>query len=485
MPVLRPLLVCVLSVLPSWSATFGTVVAHPQSLADLVLDEARKRIYLVDTYSNQVDVYSTASNPPSLVTTINTDATPLAVAMSRSGKSLYVACYTASTLDIFDLTSAAFSKTSVSLGANPEGVAVGYNELVLISTIGTGTGQAVLTTYTPSASGSSSALQAIVVAPTPPTTPQLPPPNGLMYFASKSQLQATPDGTRIVGVNQQATTRTVFVFDVASSTVLASRTIAATSPILAVSPDGSEFLSGPMLFETSTLLVLAQQNTTNSPFVFASGANFTTQTNQGGAVFLPDGSELLTAYNIVPVQNPAAKPNTSQLLVNTPDSLLIQMGVMLPENLGGKIVISSDGATMYAISQSGFLVASTAGLKTSPVAIPDTNVTLLVNDQCGVTASQNSAVIPVRNQGGGKLTVTAQVLPSAATSAQVRVSAKSYGPLWCRAPSILTFLEPRPRSPRPKPWPPARMAPSFCCWGALAGAIFIAPLSTTSWPRGR
>jgi hypothetical protein len=306
-----------------------------------------------------------------------------------------------------------------------------------------------------------------------------------MYFAGKSQLQATPDGTRIVGVNQQATTRTVFVFDVASSTVLASRTIAATSPILAVSPDGSEFLSGPMLFETSTLLVLAQQNTTNSPFVFASGANFTTQTNQGGAVFLPDGSELLTAYNIVPVQNPAAKPNTSQLLVNTPDSLLIQMGVMLPENLGGKIVISSDGATMYAISQSGFLVASTAGLKTSPVAIPDTNVTLLVNDQCGVTASQNSAVIPVRNQGGGKLTVTAQVLTSAATSAQVRVSAKSYGPLWCRAPSIPTFLEPRPRSPRPKPWPPARMAPSFCCWGALAGAIFTAPLSTTSWPRGR
>jgi hypothetical protein len=74
---------------------------------------------------------------------------------------------------------------------------------------------------------------------------------------------------------------------------------------------------------------------------------------------------------------------------------------MLPENLGGKIVISSDGATMYAISQSGFLVASTAGLKTSPIAVPDTNVALLANDQCGVTAAQNSAVIPVRNQGGG------------------------------------------------------------------------------------
>jgi len=244
-----------------------------------------------------------------------------------------------------------------------------------------------------------------VVAPSAPTTPQLPPPNGLMYFASKSQLQATLDGTKIIGVNQLANnTRMVFVFDVASSTVFASRNIAATSPILAVSPDVSEFLSGPMLFETSTLLVLAQQNATNSPFVFPSGANFTTQTNQGGAVFLPDGSELLAACNIVPVQSPAAKSNASQLSIDTPDSLLIQFGVQLPENLSGKIVITSDGITTYALSQSGFLVAPTTGLKTSPIAVPDTNVALLANDQCGVTAAQNSTVIPVRNQGASKLT---------------------------------------------------------------------------------
>ncbi len=46
MHVLRPLLVCALRVWPSWGATFGTVVPHTQPLADLVLDEARKRIYL-------------------------------------------------------------------------------------------------------------------------------------------------------------------------------------------------------------------------------------------------------------------------------------------------------------------------------------------------------------------------------------------------------------------------------------------------------
>src|SRR5271157_1288868 len=66
MSLLRPLFVCLLTVLPACGATFGTVVPHTQPIADLVLDEARKRIYLVDTYSSQVDVYNTASNPPAL-----------------------------------------------------------------------------------------------------------------------------------------------------------------------------------------------------------------------------------------------------------------------------------------------------------------------------------------------------------------------------------------------------------------------------------
>src|ERR1039458_5879410 len=89
-----------------------------------------------------------------------------------------------------------------------------------------------------------------------------------MYLVGKSRLQASADGKLIVGVNLQAATRTVFVFDVASSIVLGSRTVPVISPTLAVSPDGSKFLSGPMLFDTQTLAVLAQQNTTNSPYVF-------------------------------------------------------------------------------------------------------------------------------------------------------------------------------------------------------------------------
>ena len=60
-----------------------------------------------------------------------------------------MACYGSSSIDVIDLTSATFASKVVSLGASPEGLAVGYNEKVLISTIGTGTGQQVLLTYDP------------------------------------------------------------------------------------------------------------------------------------------------------------------------------------------------------------------------------------------------------------------------------------------------------------------------------------------------
>src|ERR1035437_10875696 len=76
MSVFRPLLL-VLSALPCLAATFGTGVPHAQPLADLVIDEARKRLYVVNTYSSTVEVYATNVSPPRQTNTIKTDATPL------------------------------------------------------------------------------------------------------------------------------------------------------------------------------------------------------------------------------------------------------------------------------------------------------------------------------------------------------------------------------------------------------------------------
>jgi uncharacterized protein (TIGR03437 family) len=428
MSVFRPLLLLALSALPSLGATFGTVVAHAQPLADLVLDEPRHRLYVVNTASNTVEAYNTTTNPPRLANTIKTDATPLALAMSRSGRYLYVVCYTASSLDIIDLSTTNFASHSVTLAASPQAVAVGSNEKVLISTIGTGTGADILITFDPNAAASA-ALQSVVIAPQAPSAPALPPPNGVMALAAHAHLQASLDGTKIVGVHELANnSRTVFVFDVNSSTVLASRNIGVISPVLAISPDNSRLVSGPIVFETSSMLVLAQQSPVNAPYTFPAGTNFNTQTNQGGAVYAKTslGNVLITGYNVVPVL-PTARSNTSQLMINNPDSLLIQLGIQIPETMSGKMVITADNSTIYAVSQSGFMVIPIGTLQQSPIAMPDSNVTLLASDQCGVTASLNSAVIPVRNIGGRSLTTTVQVLTSTATSVSVRNTSRSYG----------------------------------------------------------
>ena len=234
----RALVLLCLSVLPSFGATFGTVVAHAQPLADLALDESRRRLYVVNTASNQVEVYSTTTNPPRLTNTIKTDQTPLAVAISRDAQALYVACYAASSLYVIDLTSSTFASRSITLPASPQGVAVGFNEKVFVSTIGTGTGQGVLLTYDPNTIASQ-AVQTIVITPAAPSPPSLPAPNGVMALASHGILKASRDGRTIAGVHDLANnTRTVFVVDVNSATVLGSRNLGPITPVLAVSPDG-------------------------------------------------------------------------------------------------------------------------------------------------------------------------------------------------------------------------------------------------------
>ncbi|MGP8245991.1 MAG: hypothetical protein ACLQVN_15900 [Bryobacteraceae bacterium] len=429
---------CFLSIfntLPLLAATFGTVTPHTAPLGDIVLDETRSRLYVLNTTASPplVEIYTTTTNPasPALgAPRIAVDSEPLAMAMSPDAKYLYVACYGASAVDVIDLTKMTNSGT-ISLSSNPEAVAVGYDGKVLISTIG-GTGKAVLAIYNPNAASTANPLTAVAVAPTAPTTPTFPAPSNMEPLAGAARLVATPDGRTIVGVHKSSTTvRTVFVYDVASATVLRSRTLTTTSAsnVLAVSADGSKLLSGAVLFDTGTLAVLAQQSTINSPFTFVSTANFITQTNEGGAVFSPDGTKLYTAYNILPNLSPAPQSNYSQLLVNTPGSLLITMGLMLPENLSGKMAISSDGGTIWAVSQSGFIKLPLNTLtSTAPVAVPSSNVALVVHDQCGVYSAQNSTTIAVTNGGGGsRMTITAALLATASTSATIKASSTTGG----------------------------------------------------------
>ena len=114
-----------------WCATIGSVTSVVGGAADIVLDEGRRRVYLVNSALNQIEVFSIPQRR--MLSPIRTSRLPASAAMSRNGQFLYVACYDGTALDVIDAEKMAAIK-SVSLPAKPEGVAVGADKRVLITT---------------------------------------------------------------------------------------------------------------------------------------------------------------------------------------------------------------------------------------------------------------------------------------------------------------------------------------------------------------
>lgn len=393
------------------AATFGTVVPLVGGVVDIVLDQPRQRLYLVGV-PDKIEIYSIPQRR--FLAPIRTDSLPLSAALSRDGRFLYVACHNSATVNVINAETLAVTDR-ISLPARPEGIAVGGDGRVLITTIGTGPGNSQNTVLLYDPAGENRNVVALSVVPPTPLPPQLPPTAGRPILANRSYLATSEDGSYIIGVNIPNTgNRTVFVYEVASATIQRSRTVTNISSTLAVSPDGSKFMAGLTLFETETLTVLGQQNLANAPYPIAANTNFNTQQNQGGSVFSPDGKILYSAFNIAPIQNPAARPNVAQLQISDPENLLISTGLQMPENLSGKMLMTSDGANIFAISESGFVQLPMGQLSRSPIATPEKAALLLANDQCGVTATQRRTSIVVRNEGGGRLTANAQILTNTA-----------------------------------------------------------------------
>ncbi len=385
------------------AAVFGSATVLTGSGSDLVLDELRSRLYIVNSVQNRIEVYSTSQQR--LLTPIPICSNPISAALSRDSKTLYVTCYDDSTLRALDLNSLS-ARGAVNLPAAPEGIAVGSDGRALVTTIGVANGANSLLIYDPV----TSALSAVPVTPPAPTPPELPAPSNQTYASARSHLLATLDGAYIVGLNNpSSSTRTVFVYETASGTVLASRTVTNISSVLSVSADGSKFMAGLTLFDRSTLNVVAQENAANSLYPFPSNVNFNTRSNQGGSVFAPDGSALYAAFNIAPVDTPESRPNVSQFMMNDPDNLLINMTLVVPENILGKMVISSDGKTVYALSDSGFLTIPVSIFRQYPLAALSDTVVLLTNDQCGVTAKTSTYTVTVSNAGAGTLSAIARL----------------------------------------------------------------------------
>ena len=206
---MRALLYLVLGAATLDAATFGTAVPLIGGASDLVLDEGRNRLYLVNTPQNRVEVYSVQQRR--LLDSIATSAQPISAAMSLNGKFLYITSYAGSTLDVIDLDSSV-TISRISLPAAPEGVAVGGDDRALITTVGTGSNANSLLIYDPNST--TGGVSSLTVVPPAPAAPQLAPASGRVYMSSRSQLRTSRDGRFIIGLNNPTTTtRQVFVYE--------------------------------------------------------------------------------------------------------------------------------------------------------------------------------------------------------------------------------------------------------------------------------
>ena len=415
------------------AATFGDVVKLASGTpSDVVLDESRHLLYLVNNTNSQVNVLDYTSN--AIVATIAVGSNPLAGAMSMDNRWLYVtSAGTASLLQI-DLDSLRVTQ-SVLLPSAPQGVEVGSDGRVLVSMNGTGVvsgvPQGTLAIFDPTQSGSAQ-LQTVPVPelpamPAPIPAPTLPRP--ITTFADK--LLRTPDGSYIVGViTPTSATTYLFVYEVASGIVLRDRTMSGASSVLSMAPDGSKFMSGLSLIDITTLGVIAAENNANAPFAFTSA--FNTQQNVGGSVFAPDGSAIYAAFNTAPVANPPAATQASTLLVNDPTNLGIRLGINLPESIVARIVMTKDGSQAWGLSDSGLIHLPLGNLYGYPILAPETNTVFLSMNDCNRGLAQ--ATLNVNNAGKGKLTYSV-----VATNNAALVYQQSSG----LAPSTITFtMEP-------------------------------------------
>ncbi len=384
-------------------ATFGTRIPAPGNLLDMVLDEPRQRLYLVNFANNRIETYSIPEQR--YLSPIEVGLQPVSAALSPDGQFLYVTNFGSSSLSVIDLGLGGVSST-ISLVAPPEGVAVGFDGRVLISTLGTGpvnNPQNTLLIFDPRQTGPAQ----VSVVPVPPPATQIPtlPPiiPGRPFLSFRGHLEATPDGRFIIGMNTPTGNSTVvFVYEAASGTVLRVRLTPGLSTVMSVSPDGARFMAGLRLFETSTLNVLATASAANSPFQVP--GNFNLLQNVGGSVFSADGNTLYSAFNVAPFALPQPRPNSALLLLSNPRNLGIQLGLRLPENILGKMVATSDGQTVYAISESGVLMLPVGRVFDHPIVMPETTAVLLSANACdrGLVTKD----VRILNAGRGRLTFT-------------------------------------------------------------------------------
>jgi uncharacterized protein (TIGR03437 family) len=385
---LRVLAVATVAAVAATAGTFGAVVPIGGEASDLTLDEARGVLYIADFTANRIEVMSLATN--AIRSSINVAAQPSSMDMSPDGHYLVVTHFgnfaaplaASNLLTIIDLTTR--GQRTLVLPSAPLGVAFGADGMALVATT------TEFLVLDPSL-GTFTLLATVaqVVANTLPAPPANFPPQ-----ITAAALGASGDRTRIYGI-----TDTIRIYYNATYHRIVSDGYVSEPPMgprtVSVNRNGTFWAAGWSIFD-------------------AQGNFYSQFPNVAG--LLSTGTILIDpTRNKVYAQMPptGATPGSGSLpqpilLIADADNLTIDEQIQLPENLGGRSVLSSDGAVMYAVSDSGVMVLPMALLPATPRIQTNPGDILFAGSYCnrGV-ATQNLTVFdPSGSQTPFSITTT-------------------------------------------------------------------------------
>jgi hypothetical protein len=353
---------CTLAIgmMPAVGAPIGQVVAIGGHASDIALDESRKMLYIANFTANRIDVLSLADHR--IQTSINVAANPSALALSPDGRYLLVTHFgnfqapanPVNSLTVLDLVSS--GRQTFAMGSTPLGVAFGVDGRALVVT----TNEFL---HLDPATGSTQTIDTItgVAAKTLPVAAANFPANIVA-----SSMATSGDGMRIFGIvaGGASDAQTLeFRFDVDSRRITSF--LATSSPplgprVVSVNRDGSRNLGGWALNDFGGTLIAQFPDPAGilniGSHVFDTNRNLIyAQMTKAGAPTGGTGTGTGT---------PAAEPPVLQVL--DPDNLAVLERLQLAENLTGRSVMTSDGSTMFSISESGITVLPMGALEQQP-----------------------------------------------------------------------------------------------------------------------
>lgn len=334
------------------AATFGQVVAIGGQASDLAVDEARGVLYVANFTASRIDVVALASK--SVQTSINVAPFPSSLALSPDGQYLVVCHYgnfaapaaSQNSLSVLNLTRN--TRQTFSMGQAPLGVAFGIDNRALIVT----TTEFVLLDPATGITQTLDTIQGV-------TTKTLPAPVGTFPpNVVASSMAASGDATRIVGMVAGGASdgQTIeFSYDVSSRSLRALAWI--SSPplgprVVSVNRTGNRYLAGWALHDGSGTMIAQFPNPAGI-------------LNVGSHVMDAGRGVIYAQVTTTQAAGTGSGASTAPpiLQIVDIDNLAVIERLQLAENLAGRSLMSSDGNTMYSVSESGVTILPVGSLQ--------------------------------------------------------------------------------------------------------------------------